>query len=139
MSRLYLDTSVYLGILLGEEEARPFPKVLERKILCASVLLLIEAERNLVRMSREGALEPAFFGLAMEQLKRDKESFLIRELTIDLCLTGSFPPVRIPRSNDLAHLRTAKWFLENGGLDGFLTLDKHQRDAAIEIGLPVLT
>ena len=73
----------------------------------------------------------------MNQLKIDLESFLLRDLTIDLCLTGFYPPVRTPRTSDLIHLRTAQWFQQNGGLELFVTLDKDQRHAAIDVGLSV--
>lgn len=138
-ARVYLDTSAYLGILLGEAPARPFLKVLEKKILCSSVLLLIEAERNLVRMSREGDLPEGDYRKTMDQLKDDREKFLLKDLTLEICFTGVFPPVKIPRSSDLVHLRTARWFQENGGLAGFLSLDKAQKEAAQDFELPVLT
>lgn len=135
-SRVYLDTSLYLGVLLGEASAKPILKSLAKKILCSSMLLLIEAERNLVRLSREGILSAQDYHKAADQLKDDREKFLLREVTADLCLTGRFPPVRLPRSGDLVHLRTALWFQANGGLDAFLTLDKTQKEAAADFGLP---
>ncbi len=110
LTRYYLDSSVYLGILLGEAPARFAIKVINQKILCSSTLLLIESERNLVRMSREKILTAENFSRSIEQIKKDRELFLLKEVTIDLCLTGEFPPVRIPRSNDLTHLSTALWF-----------------------------
>lgn len=133
---VYLDTSAYLGVLLHEKGGEEIRKFLADKPLCSSTLLILEAERNLVRLSREKILKPELYELAIEQLKKDREVFLLRELTVDLCLTGTFPPVRTPRSIDLAHLRTARWFLENGGLERFLTLDINQKKAAQEFGLP---
>ncbi|MBI4126897.1 MAG: hypothetical protein HY465_05325 [Deltaproteobacteria bacterium] len=136
MQRIYLDTSLYLGILLGEAKAKPFQKTILGKTLCSSTLLLIEAERNLVRLSRDRLLAPDLFVGALERLKKDKELFLLRDLTVDFCLTGAFPPVRVPRSSDLIHLRTAMWFQQTGGLELFLTLDDQQYKAAQEFGLP---
>lgn len=138
-TRYYLDSSVYLGILLGEPAARHAAKTISHKTLCSSTLLLIESERNLVRMSREKILTAENFSRAIEQIKKDKEVFLLKEVTMDLCLTGEFPPVRIPRSNDLTHLRTALWFQRNGGLGGFLTFDQTQEEVAQELGLPVIS
>src|SRR3989338_2599830 len=135
--RAYIDTSVYLGILLGEKEALALEKLLRHHILCSSVLLFAEAERNLVRLSREKILTTEEYRKAMNQLKIDLESFLLRDLTIDLCLTGFYPPVRTPRTSDLIHLLTAQWFQQNGGLELFVTLDKDQRHAAIDVGLSV--
>ncbi|MBI2083541.1 MAG: type II toxin-antitoxin system VapC family toxin [Deltaproteobacteria bacterium] len=137
MERIYLDTSAYLGILLGEEEAERLQRLAEKKIFCSSVLLLIEAERNLVRLSREKVLKQEHYERAIGQLRRVHEDFLLRDFTVDLCLTGSFPAVRLPRSNDLVHIRTAQWFIQNGGLERFVTLDERQRGAALELGLPV--
>lgn len=77
------------------------------------------------------------YELAMQQLKSDRELFLLREVTADLCLTGTFPPVQTPRTQDLVHLRTALWFQSHGGLAHFLTLDKQQRRAAHDFGLSV--
>ncbi len=134
-SHVYVDTSLYLGILLGESEARPAVKLLSKKILCSSVLLLIETERNLVRLSRENILSSLGYRRAINQLQEDKEKFVLKDVTIDLCLTGRFPPVKLPRSSDLIHLRTALWYHENGGLDAFLTLDIHQRESAQDFGL----
>ena len=51
--RLYLDTSAYLGIILGETKAKSLAKVVLKKGLCSSTLMLIEAERTLVWLSRE--------------------------------------------------------------------------------------
>jgi hypothetical protein len=134
----YLDTSIYLAVLLREKIAKPVLKILVEKTICSSVLLLIESERNLVRMSREGVITPEDYGIAIDLLKRDKENFLLRELTADLCLTGIFPPVRLPRASDLIHLRTALWFQRNTGLEGLLTLDESQKMAAKDLGLTVI-
>src|SRR3989338_3310343 len=125
--RLYLDTSAYLGIILGETKAKSLAKVVLKKGLCSSTLMLIEAERTLVGLSREKTGPPDADHQAMEKIKEDRALFLLRDLTPDLCLTGKFPPTRIPRSSDLVHLRTAQWFLENGGLKSFLTLDINQK------------
>lgn len=136
--RVYLDTSAYLDVLLGELTTPKILRAVSKKILCSSVLLLIEAERNLVRLSRERILSAADYEAASKQLKKDRELFLFRELTADLCLTGAFPPVQIPRSSDLVHLRTARWFQENGGLELFVTSDTRQKAAAGDFGLPTI-
>lgn len=100
-------------------------------------MLLIESERNIVRLSRQGLLDDIEYDRACEHLIRDKELFLLRDVTPDLCLSGLFPAVRTPRSIDLIHLRTALWFVEHGGLAKFITTDAVQLRAAEEIGLPV--
>lgn len=135
--RVYLDTSAYLAILLGERGSQAALRAIARKIPCSSTLMMIESERNLVRMSREKILSSGDYQRSMDQLREDREKFLFRDFTTDLCLTGIYPPVRIPRSSDLAHLRTALWFLQNGGIGFFMTFDEAQRDAAADMGLPL--
>lgn len=134
---VYLDTSVYLGVLLGERPALKLLPALAKRRFCSSIFLLIESERNLVRLSREGILSEKDYDKSIRQLKEDQALFLFKEVTMDLCLTGQFPPIRTPRSSDLVHLRTALWFLNNGGLNRFLTLDERQKNAAADLGLPV--
>lgn len=136
-ARVYLDTSAYLSILLKDPMSRPLRARLRGKIICVSSLLVIEAERNLVRLFRQGDLTEAEWNRAQNQFRDDIESFIIRDWTFDLCLTGQFPAIRTPRSGDLAHLRTALWFAGQGGLDAFLTLDIRQEAAAREMGLPI--
>ena len=135
--RAYLDTSAYLGILLGASQAMPFVKAISVHILCSSTLLLIEAERNLIRLVRQKEISEAIYEEAFDQLAIDREGFVLRDLTPDLCLTRNFPAVRTPKSADLIHLRTGKWFLEHGGLNLFLSLDKDQLRSAGEFGLPI--
>jgi hypothetical protein len=133
--RVYLDTSAYLSVLLREKDAARIQFATRKRLLCSSTLLLIEAERNLLRLARENYISPQNFDTAKAQLLRDKELFIFRDVSIDLCSNGIFPPLRIPRSSDLVHLRTAHWFRENGGILGFLTLDTNQSKAAQEMGL----
>lgn len=134
----YVDTSAYLAILLGEKEASAVRKRLSGYCLCSSTLLLIECERNLITMARERLLHVKDFERAMARLRHDAELFVLRDVTPDLCLTGDFPAVHAPRSSDLVHLRTAKWFAaQPEGLARFKTLDEPQAAAARELGLPV--
>ena len=135
--RLYLDTSAYLAVLLGERGASAVLKALGSGIPCSSTLILLETERNLVRLVREKSLSQRGFDIAFERLRTDRELFFLRDLSPDLCLSGRFPPTRTPRSADLVHLRTATWFQDNGGIKRFLSLDKEQLKAADELGLPV--
>ncbi len=138
LGRVYVDTSAYLSLLLGEPGHARVSVILKRKILCSSSFLFLEAERNLVRFAREGVIDARTFQAAQSQLLQDMSIFILRDFTTDLCLTSIFPAVLLPRSSDLAHLRTAKWFEDEGGLDGFLTLDKKQAQAARELGLRCL-
>lgn len=138
MTRIYLDTSAYLCILLGEEQSQTLSKKIQRKELCSSSFLFLEAERNLIRLSREKVISISDSSLALQRLKSDQALFVVRDFTLELALTSEYPPLRTPRSSDLLHLRTAKWFHQNGGLEHFVTLDQNQKMAALELNLPVM-
>ncbi|AFM12509.1 type II toxin-antitoxin system VapC family toxin [Turneriella parva] len=137
MNRVYLDTSAYLAVLLGEKQAASVTKKLSNRVLCSSTLLLIEAERNLVHLVRLEKISTLDFESAYTQIRKDQEAFLLRDFTPDLCLTRHFPLIRTPKSADMVHLRTAQWFMKNGGLEEFISLDENQLQAARELGLPV--
>ena len=135
--RLYLDTSAYLCVLLGEEHASEISAETNGAALLSSVLLVLEARRNLIRLVRGGSLKPKEFKGCLERLLQDQRRFELRDLTFDLCESSTFPAVSTPRSLDLAHLRTALWFHAEGAIDRFVTLDDAQAAAARELGLPV--
>jgi len=135
--RLYIDTSAYLCVLLGEAGHEKLRRELTGAELLSSVVLVLEAGRNLVRLSREGILTLADFQKCVSALKNDMEQFLLRDLTLDLCSTMTMPVISTPRSLDLAHLRTALWFHQQEGLTRFISLDESQIFSARELGLPV--
>ncbi|MBI4212239.1 MAG: type II toxin-antitoxin system VapC family toxin [Deltaproteobacteria bacterium] len=136
-SRIYLDTSAYLSLLFHEASSTKIMNVLRSKVICSSVLLFVEAERNIIRVSREKAISETAYEKLMVRLHEDAAYFLLKDVTLDLCLLGNYPPLRTPRSNDLIHLRTALWFRTNGGLQSFVTCDAAQQRAAIDFGLSV--
>lgn len=135
--RLYVDTSAYLCILLGEEESERLAKETDGAELLSSVLLVLEARRTLIRLARDGTLKPDQYKRCMERLEEDTAAFALRDLTLDLCASNVMPAVLTPRSLDLAHLRTALWFHASGRLSRFVTMDASQKQAARELGLPV--
>lgn len=135
--RLYLDTSAYLCILLAEEGAAALSRETDGAELFSSVLLVLEARRNLVRLAREGALEADQYQACLDRVESDVEAFVLRDLTLDLCRSTVVPPVLTPRSLDLAHLRTALWFDAIESLDRFITTDESQKRAARDLGLPL--
>ncbi len=137
MRRFYLDSSAYLCMLLGEEGSERLSREVASAELLSSVLLVLETRRNLVRLAREGRLQPEQFKACIDRLEQDMNLFLLRDLTLDLCQSNIFPAVAIPRSLDLAHLRTALWFHTDTKIDRFVTLDAAQENAAKEMGLPV--
>ena len=134
--RFYLDTSAYLCVLLGDPGHKDVEKGLAGGALLSSTLLVLEATRNLVRLSREGVLSAAQLRECLDRLESDRENFTLRDFTLDLC-SGPFPVVSTPRSMDLAHLRTALWFHQQEALGRFVTLDRGQALAAEEMGLPL--
>ncbi len=135
--RVYLDTSAYLAILLGDEDAERVSQAVAGADLLSSVLLILEARRNLIRLARQGKLKPAHYEQCMERTVEDMARFELRDLTLDLCASHVMPPIATPRSLDLAHLRTAQWFHALSPIDRFVTLDATQEQAAKALGLPV--
>ena len=136
-TRLYFDTSAYLCVLLAEDGSERLSKETETAELLSSVLLVLEARRNLIRLAREGSLNADQYKTSLDRLERDTELFVLRDLTLDLCLSNILPAVNTPRSLDLAHLRTALWFHTAEKIDRFVTMDGAQEYAAKELGLPV--
>jgi hypothetical protein len=136
MTRIYVDTSAYLCVVLGEDGAADLAKALEGAQLHSSVLLVLESRRNLVRLARQGHLPAARLNELLGQVAEDMRAFTLRDVGLEICSDPTLPAVATPRSLDLAHLRTALWFHRRQRLDGFLTLDRDQRDAARELGLP---
>lgn len=136
MARRYVDTSAYLCVLLGDPGHKAVERDLAGAALVSSVLLVLEATRNLIRLSRDGVLSAVQLRDALARVEADCESFALRDFTLDLC-SGPFPVVSTPRSMDLAHLRTALWFHRQEALDRFVTLDRGQALAAGELGLPL--
>jgi hypothetical protein len=135
---LYLDTSAYLCILLAEEGWEGLSKETDGAELLSSVVLILEARRNLIRLAREGALKPEQYKTCIERVDQDTSHFVLRDLTLDLCQSNLLPAVATPRSLDLAHLRSALWFHAGEPIDRFVTMDGSQKHAARELGLPVI-
>ena len=134
---MYLDTSAYLCILLAEDGAQRLSEETAGAELLSSVLLVLEARRNLVRLAREGTLKPEPYKACMDRLDDDTDYFALRDFTLDLCASTPLPAIATPRSLDLAHLRTALWFHAAERIERFVTLDTSQEQAAKELGLPV--
>jgi hypothetical protein len=136
-NRLYLDTSAYLCILLGENGHELLLREIQHAELLSSVMLVLEARRNLIRLSREGVLSKADFQNCISTLTDDMQQFMLCDLTLNLCNSMTMPVVSTPRSLDLVHLRTALWFHQQQKIARFVTLDASQAMSASELGLPV--
>jgi hypothetical protein len=137
LRRLYLDTSAYLCILLGEEGSADLSEETASAEMLSSVLMVLEAKRNLVRLAREGTLTSEQYKTCLDRVDKDTGYFVLRDLTLDLCVSNLVPAIATPRSPDLAHLRTALWFHAVERIDRFVTLDASQEQAAKELGLPI--
>jgi hypothetical protein len=135
--RLYVDTSAYLCILLGEDGSERLSRETEAAELLSSVLLVLEVKRNLIRLAREGTLRANRYQTTINRLEQDVPRFVLRDLTLELCQSITMPAVTTPRTLDLAHLRTALWFHAVQKIDRFVTMDTTQEQAAKELGLPV--
>ena len=135
--RFYLDTSAYLCMLLREQGSEALLRETSGAELLSSVLLILETKRNLVRLAREGALQPEQYKACLARVEADAEFFLLSDLTLEICRSNAIPAISTPRSLDLAHLRTALSFHSIEPIDRFVTNDESQRQAAEELGLPV--
>lgn len=134
--RFYIDSSAYLSMLLGEAAGPDIERKTTGAEILSSVLLLLETTRTLVRLSRERRISALEHAAAMERLQKDMEVFDLCDVSLELCRSPTFPAVNIPRSLDLAHLRTALMYHAEGPLTAFLSLDERQVLAARELGLP---
>jgi hypothetical protein len=135
--RLYLDTSAYLCMLLREQGSDTLVRETAGAELLSSVLLILEAKRNLVRLTREGVLGREEYKACLDRVAGDADFFLLSDLTFDICTSNIMPAVSTPRSLDLVHLRTALAFNSTEPIDRFVTNDDSQRQAARELGLPI--
>ena len=124
--RLYVDTSAYLCMLLAEDGSERLSAETAGAELLSSVLLVLETKRNLVRLARDGALTPAQYKTCLDRVEEDRQIFVLRDLTLDLCDSTLVPAIATPRSLDLAHLRTALWFHADTRLARFVTMDSSQ-------------
>ena len=124
-------------MLLAQEGCERLSRETVGAQLLSSVLHVLETRRNIVRLAREGWLQPEQYKNSIERLEQDVGLFILRDLTLDLCQSGRVPAVTTPRSLDLAHLCTALWFHAAERIDRFVTMDTSQQQSAKELGLPV--
>jgi len=135
---IYVDTSVYLTVLLGEPGCDQFLEKMAGHRLCTSVVMFIEAERNIIRLAREKILKDDEHLGVLQRVRQDVELFMVSDLTLDTAYFGQFPMVTLPKTMDLIHLRAAKFFDDEIGIEGFLSNDKNQLRAAEELGLSII-
>lgn len=135
--RIYVDTSAYLCLILGEKGSETLVRETHGAALVSSVILLLESRRNVIRLARENMITAETCQACLERVNADTQYFALRDLTLELCASGAMPVVSTPRSLDLVHLRTALWFHAEQEIDRFLTMDRAQAAAARELGLPL--
>ena len=135
--RIYLDTSAYLCLILSETGSDVLVKQTAGAALLSSVLLVLEARRNVIRLARTGTMSADDCQVCLQRIEHDMAEFALRDLTLDLCESTPLPAIATPRSLDLAHLRTALWFHREARIARFVTTDSAQEEAAKELGLPV--
>ena len=111
-------------MLLREDDSDVLVRETTGAELLSSVLLILEAKRNLVRLTREGALKPEQYKECLGRVDADAEFFLLCDLTMDICGSNVMPAVSTPRSLDLVHLRTALSFNSVEPIDRFITSDE---------------
>lgn len=104
----------------------------------SSSLLFLESHRNLLRLVRERQIKNTEYDLFFDRVSSDRELFIIKHVDLDICLSHIFPAVSLPKSQDLAHIRTALWFQKQEPKITFVTLDTDQRRSAHELGLEVV-
>lgn len=136
-AKIYVDTSAYLCLVLNEAGASRIEKTLDKAGLYASSVLFLEAARNFLRLARQRLIDATEYSALVTRLTEDAQAFTIRDFTLDLALDPSYPAVAMPKSLDLAHLKTALWFQKSNPNLVFLSLDEKQKLAAKELGLTI--
>ena len=89
--RIYIDTSAYLCLILGEKGSDAIVAETFGAALMSSVLLVLESHRNVIRLAREGAITAGSCQACIERIGKDLEHFSLRDLTLDLCGSGAMP------------------------------------------------
>jgi hypothetical protein len=130
----YIDTSFYLNILLKEKGSSKHREILKDKTLVSSILLPLESQRALLRLAREKGVTEKMHRTLSEKMKEDWETFKLMDFDLNMATSNEFPLLRLPRSLDLIHLRTALRFRKIDNLQIFLTLDENQKACALELG-----
>ena len=133
----YFDTSAYVAVLLKEPGWERVESLTRGGEWYSSVVLGLEAHRTLVNLVRSGKLPRQAYAGTLRRLTRDLEAFSLFEVGQDLCGPDPMPGIVTPRSLDLLHLRTALRAHRDQPWTQFVSLDKNQLDAAMELGLPV--
>jgi hypothetical protein len=93
---VYLDTSAYLCLLLGQEGWERIGGLIDEAEILASVLLVLESRRSLVRLARQGSIPSEQYQACAARVETDSTRFVLRDLTLDLCESNAVPAVTTP-------------------------------------------
>lgn len=131
---VYIDTSVYFGFIVGQDNT--LGELIEGShVLCSSTLLFAETQRNIVSYLRNARISDVEFKDMLEIIRLHSRMIMTRALDLELSMDIVFPPVSLPKTLDLIHLRTARWFFSQYSDLLFLSLDIQQNRAALEMNL----
>ena len=121
---VFLDTSAYLMWALDQPGSQELNAIFIQSKLVASSILFIESERAFIHLARTRAITHENALMLRASLVQHVRHFVVREPSLEICLSNRFPGMTTPKSADLIHLRTALWFMDNGGLQKFITRGK---------------
>ena len=76
--RFYLDTSAYLCVLLNEEGADQLISEIGGAEILSSVLLVLEANRNLIRLARMGEITAPDLMHCLQRIEQDRDMLQLR-------------------------------------------------------------
>ena len=136
-TRLYVDSSAYLALVLRNPGFEKISDELDGQSLLSSVLLIAEVERCFMYLSRQGKLTSNEMLDMRARFAEDLEYFALRPVTLELASESVMPSVTTPRTLDLLHLRTALSFHRADPIRRFVSRDKQQITGARGLGLPV--
>lgn len=136
-SACYVDSSAYIEHLTTGVHAKEVAAQLTGFVWKSSTVLALETYRGLSRLVRERHISISQFHQCVDRLDEDLLEFELKDATLEICTGHVLPPLSLPKSLDLLHLRTAMWFHKQAPLSRFVTLDNSLRKAAKELGLPV--
>ncbi len=84
MYKLYLDTSIYLKLLVYEPDTSFYAELIDQQEgVCSSELIMTEAYSALLRKEREKSISPSHRAEALEQMNQDFREGAIQLIKLD--------------------------------------------------------
>lgn len=131
---VYVDTSAYFSFILKQDNTLE-DLMKGAHVLCSSTLLFAETQRNIVFYLRQSRITDLEFNNLLQEIKIHSQMIMTRAVDLDLSMGWDFPPICLPKTLDLVHIRTAHWFAIQHPDLLFLSFDEQQNRAALEMGL----